>query len=280
MKNKNKILLSSLVSSVVLSLTACGGGGSDDTVQHPEPDLFAPVISLNGADMVVIEEGEIYVDTGATATDNVDPSVEVSTSGFIDSNTAGTYSLTYSATDVANNTATKTRTIKVIRDQAFNDYNGVWRIECQVAENSSLEALGVNYLAKIITINGRNIKLRVRGYANESSCFDNSVAAYNGVATGRVVYTGKQISGTYTGEKVDLALEAAKYKINNGAYVTVSENNMAAFSDVLGLPFYDILTLKNANELLGGKQTSANDGSSNDKRPEEFDVETIYEKLN
>ena len=265
-----------------MSLTACGGGDKDKTGDRPEADFFAPVISLNGDEMVVMEEGETYVDAGATATDNVDPSVEVITSGFVDTGTAGMYTLTYTATDKAEtpNTATATRTIKVIRDRAFNDYDGVWRIECQRSENNNLNTLGVDYLTKIITIDGRNIKLRVRGYANESSCVNHAVPAYNGIATGRVVYTGKKLSGTYTGEKVDLSLETAKYKVNNGTYITVGENDMSAFSDILGLPQYDILSLKAPNELLGGKQTFVNDGSSNEKRPVEFDVETIYEKLN
>ncbi len=77
-------------------------------------DALGPVITLNGNALVGVALNDTYSDAGATATDNVDPSVTVNSSGTVDTATVGTYTITYSATDVAGNAAvTKTRTVVV-----------------------------------------------------------------------------------------------------------------------------------------------------------------------
>jgi hypothetical protein len=77
-------------------------------------DLTAPVITLLGSTPVNHEQGNIYNDAGATASDNVDTSVTVSVSGSVAYNTAGTYILNYNATDSSgNNAVTLTRTVLV-----------------------------------------------------------------------------------------------------------------------------------------------------------------------
>ncbi|MEY4487916.1 MAG: hypothetical protein RIQ79_424 [Verrucomicrobiota bacterium] len=77
-------------------------------------DTTAPVISLSGASTVSVNWGSSYTDAGATATDNVDSSVTVTTSGSVNTTIPGAYTLTYSASDVAGNTATLTRTVTVV----------------------------------------------------------------------------------------------------------------------------------------------------------------------
>jgi polyhydroxybutyrate depolymerase len=76
-------------------------------------DTTAPVITLAGDAALDIEQGATYSDAGATATDTVDGSVTVVTTGSVDTATAGTYTLTYTATDNAGNVATKTRAVTV-----------------------------------------------------------------------------------------------------------------------------------------------------------------------
>jgi len=77
-------------------------------------DAFAPVITMSGNALVGVALNVTYNDAGATATDNVDSSVTVNSSGSVDTATVGTYTITYSATDVAGNAAvTKTRTVIV-----------------------------------------------------------------------------------------------------------------------------------------------------------------------
>jgi len=77
-------------------------------------DAIPPVITLIGNPLVAVELNGSYNDAGATATDNVDSSVTVNSSGTVDTATVGTYTITYSATDVAGNSAViKTRTVVV-----------------------------------------------------------------------------------------------------------------------------------------------------------------------
>ena len=77
-------------------------------------DLTAPVITLIGDNPITIEVGGSFTDPGASATDDFDGNVTVTTSGSVDSNTVGTYTLTYTATDSSGNTATTTRTVNVV----------------------------------------------------------------------------------------------------------------------------------------------------------------------
>ena len=101
-----------LCSVILSSLSGCGGGGSDSTPPSDPIDRTAPVISIAGDRTVNHEQGSVYTDPGATATDAVDGSVLVTTSGAVGSD-AGTYTLTYRATDAAANAATATRTVVV-----------------------------------------------------------------------------------------------------------------------------------------------------------------------
>lgn len=77
-------------------------------------DQTGPVIALTGDTALTVAHGSTYSDAGASATDNLDSNVTVSTVGTVDINTIGSYTLTYSATDAAGNAATAvTRTVNV-----------------------------------------------------------------------------------------------------------------------------------------------------------------------
>ena len=81
-------------------------------------DTTAPTITLLGESEVEIELDSSYEDAGATATDTVDGSVDVVTTGSVDTSTAATYILTYSATDAAGNASAVTRTVTVLSQKA------------------------------------------------------------------------------------------------------------------------------------------------------------------
>ncbi len=77
-------------------------------------DATPPVITLTGTSSVTLTVGDTYADAGATALDLRDGTLSVSTSGSVDTSTAGTYTLTYDAADVAGNAATPViRTVTV-----------------------------------------------------------------------------------------------------------------------------------------------------------------------
>lgn len=77
-------------------------------------DTIAPVITLFGSSTISVDKDTSYSDSGASATDNVDPSVSVITSGSVDTSTVGTYTITYTATDNAGNTSTRDRMVNVV----------------------------------------------------------------------------------------------------------------------------------------------------------------------
>ena len=74
------------------------------------PDTVFPVITILGDNPATVELGSTYTDAGATSNGGE----TVSSSGSVDTNTVGTYTITYSATDTAGNTSTATRTVNVV----------------------------------------------------------------------------------------------------------------------------------------------------------------------
>ena len=83
-------------------------------VNETPTDITAPVITLTGSETMTVAWGSSYSDAGATATDNVDTSVTVNSSGSVNPAVPGTYTITYTASDAANNAAMPvTRTVTV-----------------------------------------------------------------------------------------------------------------------------------------------------------------------
>ena len=77
-------------------------------------DVTPPVITLNGETNVSLFVGSDYVELGATAQDAVEGNVSVAMSGTVDTSTAGTYVITYTARDSVGNEANVTRTVTVV----------------------------------------------------------------------------------------------------------------------------------------------------------------------
>ena len=76
-------------------------------------DTMPPVITLNGDANVTLQQGDIYVELGATAVDDVDGNLSVDINGTVDTNTTGIYVLTYTAKDSAGNEASESRVVSV-----------------------------------------------------------------------------------------------------------------------------------------------------------------------
>jgi len=81
------------------------------------PDINGPTITLNGNANMNVVVGGTFTDPGATTDEGT-----ISTSGTVDVTTAGSYTITYSATDATGNTATATRTVEVY--QSVFNYTG------------------------------------------------------------------------------------------------------------------------------------------------------------
>ena len=68
---------------------------------------------MNGDDNILLNIGSTFIDPSASVTDNKDDSIKIVTDNVIDTSVAGTYTVTYSATDYAGNTSSVTRTVTV-----------------------------------------------------------------------------------------------------------------------------------------------------------------------
>lgn len=76
-----------------------------------------PRITLTGNSNIQVDYGSAYTDAGATAVDEQGNDVTVSTTGSVNTNVVGTYTITYDATDSAGNSAEQlTRTVEVLVD--------------------------------------------------------------------------------------------------------------------------------------------------------------------
>jgi hypothetical protein len=107
--------ISSELSFVQKSLIALAGAAAllslgDDKFD----DNYPPVITLNGSNPMTVELGSTFTDPGATAMDANHGSTPVTSSGTVNTDVVGSYTITYTATDLDNNTATATRVVNVV----------------------------------------------------------------------------------------------------------------------------------------------------------------------
>lgn len=90
--------------------------GTDTTIETIPIDSEAPKITLNGDDKVTVNVGDKYEDQGATAKDNIDGDLtdQIKTSGEVNTDKPGEYTITYTVLDNAGNEATAKRTVMVV----------------------------------------------------------------------------------------------------------------------------------------------------------------------
>jgi hypothetical protein len=77
-------------------------------------DTSAPVVTLTGSAIMTVECHTSFTDPGATASDTCAGTLTVTTTGSVNVNSPGSYTLTYTATDPSLNTGTATRTVNVV----------------------------------------------------------------------------------------------------------------------------------------------------------------------
>jgi hypothetical protein len=79
------------------------------------PDVTPPELTLLGSTSVTLIVGDIYRDAGATAVDDVDGDItdRIITNNSVNTSQAGTYTVIYSVSDLAGNSASIIRTVTV-----------------------------------------------------------------------------------------------------------------------------------------------------------------------
>jgi hypothetical protein len=99
--------------TVTLTVTDNQGGSATCTATVTVVDSTPPTITLVGANSVTVECHTSFTDPGATASDACAGSVPVTSSGSVNVNVPGIYTITYTASD-GTNTTTVTRTVNVV----------------------------------------------------------------------------------------------------------------------------------------------------------------------
>ncbi len=82
-------------------------------------DTTAPVITLNGNNPMTVVLNTDYIDPGATATDDEDGDMTLTSTTTVNPDLKGIYTTTFSATDAAGNQASKTRTVNVVNEADY-----------------------------------------------------------------------------------------------------------------------------------------------------------------
>ena len=102
--------------TVTYTVTDSSGNTATATRTVNVVDTTAPVITISGANSVDVDLGTTYNDAGASATDANDGDLtsSITVSSNVDTNTVGTYTVTYTVSDAAGNQATETRTVNVV----------------------------------------------------------------------------------------------------------------------------------------------------------------------
>ncbi|MDP6512603.1 MAG: DUF5011 domain-containing protein [SAR202 cluster bacterium] len=160
-------------------------------------DTTPPVITLLGIDPVNVIEGDIYVDDGATAFDNVDGDItaNIVTVNPVDVNIPASYTVTYDVSDAAGNAAVQvTRAVNVVTagEAAQNIVNLIIDLELPNGVQNSLSA-PLNTASTILSDNNTNNDGAACGKLN---AFTNQVDAKEG-------------SGKLTQEQADELRQAA-----------------------------------------------------------------------
>ena len=104
--------------TVVYSVTDSSDNSASvlrEVVVNTPPDTTAPSITLTGSSTINLTVGETFTDPGATARDDVDGNLtsSITTSGAISTSNAGTFTISYSVSDAAGNSASVQRTVIV-----------------------------------------------------------------------------------------------------------------------------------------------------------------------
>ena len=135
------------VYTVTYTITDIAGNTTTATRTITVLDVTDPEIELVGDEEITIEVGGTYTEQGATATDNYDGDItaNIEIDGEVDTNVVGTYTITYTITDAAGNSASVTRTVKVV-DTTAPEIELVGDEEITIEVGTDYEEEGEEYM--------------------------------------------------------------------------------------------------------------------------------------
>jgi len=154
---------------VTYSVTDSDGSTATATrtvvVTAPVTDTAAPVITLNGANPTTFKLGTVFTDLGATAQDDTDGDItsSIQTSSKVDTASAGSYTVIYSVSDAAGNSATASRTVYVKDANIYENAEDGSTIRWTISDNDPTGATISNIYdnnrqSKVIKFEGADIQ--------------------------------------------------------------------------------------------------------------------------
>ena len=193
-------------------------------------DTVAPSISLNGSTPIYVEQGTVFADPGASASDNKDGDIsnKIVVTGSVNSNSSGTYIVRYNVSDLAGNKAPEVTRSVIVRDTT----NPVIAIKgastVSVAKNSTYNDAGAtaqdnidgDITSGIITSNNVNTSL---------------------VGTYTVIYNVSDNAGNSASQQtrtVNVAFECTEFTSSNSNH----ESAGRAYSETTGVWFWEKTT--------------------------------------
>lgn len=185
-----------------------GKGLDYDVTTEFVNDVFAPAITLNGANPMTVVQNTSYTEPGATALDNVDGSIgfgSFSVSGTVDVATVGTYTLFYNVTDAAGN------------------------VSCSAARTVNVVA-SPDATAPVVTLNGNDtIQLDVCQFYSEQGV--TAIDNVDGDISSSVVVTGTLPAGS-AGTPGTPGTYTLTYTSTDGAGNSATETRVVVISDL------------------------------------------------
>ncbi len=203
-----------IVGTYVISYAVNDKAGNMDSVTRivnvVVPDITKPVITILGKIQDTLMQGKSYVDAGATALDNIDGNItnKITKVSTLDSSKLGTYTITYSVSDLANNTASAVRTIVVVKNTGVNNVNAisssvkVYPSPAYAELNVSIENINqlpaqlviVDMLGREVvkqTINTKNFNEQINISQLNNGVYFLNISNTNGMQTVKFMVSGK-----------------------------------------------------------------------------------------
>lgn len=191
-------------------------------------DTVSPVITILGENPVTIYTGDRYADAGATASDEIDGARTVSVSSNVNTFIAGSYTVTYTATDLAGNIATATRAVNIldtVTTLAYSDLNNNGTVdsdeeEVVVLSNMSLPAGEYRFSNLVITASST---LTLMGDRTASTTFKGVKITARNIT----VDLGSSISADMQGYNQEISGPGAAIYPGGASHGGVGNNNVA-----------------------------------------------------
>ena len=183
MKKNFALILTLLFASSTLFYTGC---------KKDDEDTVPPVVTLNGNNPEYVQVGKTYTDAGATASDNIDGTLSAIASGTVNTNTVGTYTITYTATDADGNVGTAARSVHVV------NFDGTYSVNEQCNVSGGNTGTSTVNASNATANNGMTISnFGLDGTSVVSATFSGNKLTIPSQTFGNTTYSGTgTISGT------------------------------------------------------------------------------------